>query len=133
MTSLNFNGCLMSLVGANEQLWHTDGEHLFSSEADFGCWGTKEDGHPVSFFNADDKATSQSKHSILPAHCLNVFIPLVDVSAVNGATQFCLGSHFNTKFASDDIVWQDNSWQERIGFDGEIVTIKVLLNQLATV
>ena len=128
MTSLTFNGCLFSLPGANEQLWHTDGEHLFSSEGEeFRCWGNNgEKGNKVDFFDRTSKAQGgATNNQILPAHCINVFVPLVDVDATNGATEFCIGSHFHTKFFEDDIVWQDNSWIDRIGFDGDIVTIKV--------
>ena len=124
MTSLTFNGCLFSLPGANEQLWHTDGEHLFSSEGDFHCWG-KDGGRANAGFFDKNTITDNINQQILPAHCINVFVPLVDVDATNGATEFCLGSHFHTKFFPDDIVWQDNSWIDRIGFDGQIVTIKV--------
>ena len=103
MTALNFNGVLFSLPGAKEQLWHTDGEHLFTSENDFECWSKNSSKHSEnSFF---DKTNTQS---ILPAHCINVFIPLVDVGPENGATEFCLGSHFQTKNFPDDIVWQDD-------------------------
>ena len=128
MTSLTFNGCLFSLPGANEQLWHTDGEHLFSSEGEeFSCWGNDGDkSSKVDFFDRTLKAQGgTANNQILPAHCINVFVPLVDVDATNGATEFCIGSHFHTKFFEDDIVWQDNSWIDRIGFDGDIVTIKV--------
>ena len=128
MTSLTFNGCLFSLPGANEQLWHTDGEHLFSSEGEeFSCWGINgEKSNKVDFFDRTSKAqVGAANNQILPAHCINVFVPLVDVDATNGATEFCIGSHFHTKFFEDDIVWQDNSWIDRIGFDGDIVTIKV--------
>ena len=128
MTSLTFNGCLFSLPGANEQLWHTDGEHLYSSEGEeFSCWGNNVDENDkVDFFDRTSKAQGGSAYNqVLPAHCINVFVPLVDVDATNGATEFCIGSHFHTKFFEDDIVWQDNSWIDRIGFDGDIVTIKV--------
>ena len=64
-------------------------------------------------------------NSILPAHCLNIFIPLVDVESNNGGTEFCLGSHFNTKFFTEDIVWQDSHWKDRIGFKGDVLAIKV--------
>eukprot|EP00965_Chrysotila_dentata_P130163 4303741-Pleurochrysis_carterae.AAC.1 len=30
---------------------------------------------------------------VLPAHALNVFIPLVDLTPQSGATQFALGTH----------------------------------------
>eukprot|EP00090_Calanus_glacialis_P030868 TRINITY_DN5023_c0_g1_i1.p1 TRINITY_DN5023_c0_g1~~TRINITY_DN5023_c0_g1_i1.p1 ORF type:complete len:763 (+),score=154.94 TRINITY_DN5023_c0_g1_i1:281-2569(+) len=117
MTKLNFNGCLMSLPGAKEQLWHIDGEHLFSSEENFKCNG-KDD---VEFF----QKTSREPDAILPAHCLNIFVPLVDVESNNGGTEFCLGSQFHTKFFSDDIVWQDSRWKERIDFKGDVLAIKV--------
>ena len=65
----------------------------------------------------------------MPAHCLNIFVPLVDVEVMityfkiysilfksktktgcfqgrNGGTEFCLGSHFHSKFMAEDIVWQ---------------------------
>ena len=125
MTSLTFNGCLFSQAGANEQLWHTDGEHLFSSENQFKCWGKDGNSSETPFFNEDTKG-KRVPEDILPAHCINVFVPLVDVDATNGATEFCLGSHFHTKFFPDDIVWQDNSWIDRIGFNGDVVTIKVI-------
>ena len=116
MTNMNFNGCLFSLPGAKEQLWHIDGEHLYTSEKEFQLSGDKN----VDFFLEDGGVKS-----ILPAHCLNIFIPLVDVESNNGGTEFCLGSHFNTKFFSDDIVWQNSEWKKRIGFKGEIMTINV--------
>ena len=115
MTKMDFNGCLMSLPGAKEQLWHVDGEHLFSSEPGLQCYGDPE----VQFFNQPDRS------SVLPAHCLNVFIPLVDVEGSNGGTEFCLGSHFHSKFMGEDIVWQDSSWRDRIGFKGDVMQIKV--------
>jgi len=114
MTKMDFNGCLMSLPGAKEQLWHVDGEHLYTSEPDLACYGSTD---KDNFF--------KDNSAILPAHCLNVFVPLVDVEGRNGGTEFCLGSHFHSKFMAEDIVWQDDSWKERIGFDGEILQIKV--------
>ena len=47
------------------QTWHADGSHLY----------------------AGDEAVH------LPCHCLNVFVPLVDLTAENGATQFLPGTH----------------------------------------
>jgi len=119
MTSLNFNGCLMSLPGAKEQLWHIDGEHLYTSEENVRCYGDNN----VTFF--DREKDERKDNSILPAHCLNIFIPLVDVESNNGGTEFCLGSHFHTKFFSDDIVWQDKTWKDRIGFKGDVMAVKV--------
>jgi hypothetical protein len=48
---------VISLPGANDQSWHSDGPHLSLTED-------------------------------LPCHCLNVFIPLVDIDMVNGPTSF---------------------------------------------
>ena len=118
MTNMNFNGCLFSVPGAKEQLWHIDGEHLFTSEDNLELTGKKN----VDFFS---KAEGGQVSSILPAHCLNIFIPLVDVESNNGGTEFCLGSHFNTKFFKDDIIWQNSEWKERIGFKGDVMAIKV--------
>jgi hypothetical protein len=61
-------GAVIALPHAPEQLWHIDGPHLFPE-------------HP---------------HHV-PAHCLNVFIPLVDLTEENGPTQICPGSHFLTR------------------------------------
>lgn len=39
--NLNTNArCLMSLPGAKEQLWHVDGEHLYTSEPELECYGS---------------------------------------------------------------------------------------------
>jgi len=61
-------GAVIALPNAPEQLWHIDGAHLFLD-------------HPHH----------------LPAHCLNVFIPLIDITEENGPTQICPGSHFLTR------------------------------------
>ena len=115
MTRLQFNGCFLGLPGAGEQLWHCDNEHLFTSEPNFDILGSKSDG----FFE------NNNTQAILPCHILNIFIPLVDVEAGNGGTEFCLGSHFFNKFSPDDVVWQDNAWKERVGFTDDSVGIKV--------
>ena len=83
-----FNGLLMTKPGSAEQLWHADGEHLFS---------TTHSGGP--------HRGADGSFSTLPAHALNVFIPLVDLTAENGVTEFCLGSHYATNI-SPEIVWQ---------------------------
>jgi len=117
MTRLLYNGLLMGVPGAAEQLWHADGEHLFTSETDFSLLRSGNGGSSL-----DDRTNVQT---ILPAHVLNIFIPLVDVEAGNGGTEFCLGSHFLNKFSPDDVVWQDNAWKERVGHTEDSVGIKV--------
>ena len=81
----------MALPGASEQLWHVDGEHLFWEQPDL-------------------------PH--LPPHCVNIIVPLVDMSPENGGTHFCLGSHTMTS-GTDDIVWQKDEWKAEIGFEEE--------------
>ncbi|GMI22779.1 hypothetical protein TeGR_g11439 [Tetraparma gracilis] len=56
---------VMSLPGAKDQQWHTDGPHIDERVMVGGVY-TKA----------------------LPAHCLNVFIPLVDVPLEKGPTEF---------------------------------------------
>ena len=136
--------CLMSLPGAKEQLWHVDGEHLYTSEPNLACYGSTQQVrqylhncclHRHSLYTSSppvychqDKFFKDNS-AILPAHCLNIFVPLVDVEVMityykiysilfksktkngcfqgrNGGTEFCLGSHFHSKFMAEDIVWQ---------------------------
>lgn len=61
-------GVVVSQPNAIEQFWHIDGEHLYLDHAHH-----------------------------LPAHCINIFIPLIDITPENGPTELCLGSHFLTK------------------------------------
>ena len=95
-----FNGLLMTISPSAEQLWHADGEHLFS--------GT----HPDTV--ADGRAADGAAPEALPAHCINVFVPLVDLTLDNGTTEFCLGTHNDTGISSD-IVWQRQGWRDAIG------------------
>lgn len=103
MWKLQFNGLLMTLPGADEQGWHADGEHLFFERSGL--------------------------HQ-LPPHCINVFVPLVPLSKANGGTDFCLGSHTLTD-RTDDIVWQDQAWKEKIGFEGETLSLHLEPGQVA--
>ena len=57
-------GAVVARPGAQEQAWHADGAHLF---------------------------LERTPH--LPPHCLNVFIPLIDLTLDVGPTELCLGSH----------------------------------------
>lgn len=63
------------------QLWHRDGPSLFASD----------------------------QHH--PTHCFNVFVPLVDVSAHNGTTEFVTGTHEDRRYnkvAADVIIGKPN-------------------------
>jgi len=111
---LEFSGCLLTFPGGSEQLWHADGEHLFN-----------------------EKESDLQLTEILPCHCLNVFIPLVDVQSTNGGTEFCLGSqHRTARLRGSDVVWQNQSWREQLGYgkDGEdneaLVRIQVQAGQV---
>lgn len=57
---------VISLPGAADQSWHSDGPHMSLTED-------------------------------IPCHCLNVFIPLIDISVLNGPTSFRPESHFYTR------------------------------------
>ena len=63
-----FAGCVLARPGAADQQAHLDGAHLFH-------------------------ATHRTGSPACPAHCINVFVPLVDVTDENGPTEFWLGSH----------------------------------------
>jgi hypothetical protein len=89
---LLYRGVLMARPGAAEQPWHADGEHLFP-------------GFPVH----------------LPTHCLNVFVPLVDLTVDNGATELCPGSHRQTGTVVDPSR-QDDDLPARIGYRGSSLT-----------
>ena len=63
-----FQGAVIAEPGAADQQQHMDGGHLFQST------------------HAYDQAQN-------PCHCLNVFVPLIDVTEELGPTEFWPGSH----------------------------------------
>ena len=67
-----FQGAVIAEPGAVEQQPHMDGSHLFQ----------------------DTHGYAQAQN---PPHCLNVFVPLVDVTEDNGPTEFWPGSHVLTQ------------------------------------
>jgi ectoine hydroxylase-related dioxygenase (phytanoyl-CoA dioxygenase family) len=62
-----FTGCVVSNPGSEAQNPHLDGGHLFGLDG--------------------------ADALMCPPHCLNVFVPLVTVTAANGPTQFWPGTH----------------------------------------
>lgn len=68
-------GCVLSLPGTGEQYWHSDGVHA---------------GQSASF----DSSEAESSNSIC------VFVPLIDLSAETGYTEFWAGSHRYSKLLS---------------------------------
>ncbi len=93
--TLLFCGLLMTLGGAGEQPWHTDGEHLFGPEV-----------------------------PTLPPHCLNVFVPLVDITPDNGGTELCPGSHHLTR-GVPEIYEQSSEHRETIGWRGRPLPLEI--------
>ena len=63
-------GCMLSFPGSATQPWHSDGPHM-PGPHDAG------DGEPF----------------VAPLHAVNVFVPLVDITTLNGGTEFTPGSH----------------------------------------
>ena len=63
-----FTGAVVAEPGAADQPMHMDGGHLFH-------------------------ATHGFEQPQCPPHCVNVFLPLVDVTAENGPTEYWPGSH----------------------------------------
>jgi ectoine hydroxylase-related dioxygenase (phytanoyl-CoA dioxygenase family) len=110
-----FNGLLWTQPGSAEQLWHVDGEHLYSdtdpAQSMAVTWGAN--------------TTACRRADNLPAHCLNVFVPLVDITADNGATEFLLGSHKRTG-GGTELVWQDVGHRAAIGMEHDTPICPVL-------
>jgi hypothetical protein len=74
---LLFAGAVVAEPGALAQAWHADGGHLPGREA-----------------QQQKQQQQQQQQCHLPPHCLNVFVPLVDMlSADVGPTEFLPGSH----------------------------------------
>jgi hypothetical protein len=63
-----FAGAVLSAPGSADQPLHMDGGHLFQS-------------------------THGYEQTQNPPHCVNVFVPLVDITQENGPTEFWPGSH----------------------------------------
>ncbi len=71
-------GAVVAFPGAGEMSWHIDGAHLFPEL-------------PIH----------------LPAHALNIFVPLVDITEELGPTEFCPGSHFLTRGTQPSYIEMD--------------------------
>ena len=93
--TLLFSGLLMTLGGAAQQPWHTDGEHLFGPEV-----------------------------PTLPPHVLNVFVPLVDITPEIGGTELCPGSHHLTR-GVPEIYEQSSEHLKTIGWRGNPLALEI--------
>lgn len=83
---VELHGAVVALPGAGEMPWHVDGSHLFPEL-------------PIH----------------LPAHALNLFIPLVDITEDLGPTEFCPGSHFLTRGTQPSYI-QSSVAPESLGY-----------------
>lgn len=72
---LLFQGLVVSDPGTGPQALHSDGPHV-----------------PEQWRHVDPLAAKTVMHAQHPCHCLTVFLPLVDLTAENGATQFLAGT-----------------------------------------
>lgn len=73
-SKLLYTGLILSFKNSADQPWHQDGDRLFRSNE-----------FPTG------------KGVDLPPYAVNVFIPLDDVSEELGPTEFCVGSHIESK------------------------------------
>eukprot|EP01044_Picomonas_judraskeda_P010630 COSAG03_NODE_1383_length_4194_cov_21.321123_1_plen_337_part_00 len=83
---LLFAGCVVARPGAGTQGLHADGGHLFRDNGD-GSGEEEPDGQGRSPGGEAGRYTS-----LLPPHCVNVFLPLVDLTEELGPTEFYPGS-----------------------------------------
>ena len=78
--TLLFQGLVVTEPGTPEQALHADGPHV-----------------PLDWqkYEPETAARASAAHEQHPCHCLTVFVPLVPLSAENGATSFLPGTHQN--------------------------------------
>ena len=76
--SLLFQGLVVTEQGTPEQALHADGPHVPRE------WERHE---------PELAARRTAPHAQHPCHCLTVFVPLVELTAENGATAFLPGTH----------------------------------------
>lgn len=72
---LLFQGLVATEPGTGEQALHSDGPHVGEQ------------------WRLHDASADQALGAQHPCHCLTVFVPLVDLNADNGATNFLPGTH----------------------------------------
>jgi hypothetical protein len=94
---LLFAGCVVARPGAATQGLHADGGHLFAQQPLAASEGDAEadEADDVAEDNAEetDETGGGNRYTpLLPAHCVNVFLPLVDLDMEVGPTEFYPGS-----------------------------------------
>jgi Phytanoyl-CoA dioxygenase (PhyH) len=70
-------GCVLSLPGAREQYWHSDGVHVGPA-----------------------RSLGRTTETVHPPHAICVFVPLLPLTAETGGTEFWAGSHKYDKLLS---------------------------------
>lgn len=83
---LIFKGLVVTEPGTDEQAWHPDGP-----EVSRAVW--------EQHAGPDAPELAAAAGGTLPAHCLCVFIPMVDLSSENGPTAFLPGTHHSQTVA----------------------------------
>lgn len=68
------SGVMLSMPGSKTQFWHQDGPHL-----------------------------NRNRLVHLPPHAINIFVPLVDLTARNGPTEFIPTTHYNSMWDTETI------------------------------
>ena len=84
--TLLFQGLVVSEPGATAQQVHSDGPPL-----DLARWLQHEP--PPPWLPAAPADGCSAHHGALPCHALTVFVPLIDLTAANGATSYLPGTH----------------------------------------
>ena len=75
-------GCVVSLPGAGEQYWHSDGAHQGSAAG----WPPAGAERPAQDLTEWGQAQAEPPHNVC------VFVPLVDLNRSNGYTEFWAGT-----------------------------------------
>lgn len=111
---------VQSLPGAAAQRWHTDVAALFDSAggggggagagagAEAGARSSSSapaEGDAKLMAGDEEKVEAAETFSVSPAHGIVAVVPLVDMTAENGPTEFLTGSHA-AAFPSGDAFWE---------------------------
>lgn len=89
-----------------------DAEHAFSGLV------SSDPGSPAQEWHIDSPHVS-AEH--LPAHAVNVFVAIEDVSMAMGPTEFAVGSHWHTNHLSNSALVVDNLLYQNSGISPEIL------------
>lgn len=89
---LRFGGFLLAEEGATAQSLHCDGEHLFEQQA-------------IARASGGGQAAEKGMPCHLPPHCINVFVPLVDLESLDyGPTLLFPGTHLASAHSRSELL-----------------------------